>query len=228
VALDKKYCNDEEERNMPLSVIGAGVGRTGTLSLKLALERLGFGPCYHMIEVFGHLDDHVPIWDRAANGERIGWEALFEEYQSAVDFPAAAFYRELAEYYPNAKVILTVRDSHRWLKSFNDTIRHPISEPLPDRLAVWGEMVRKAVLNRVFDGKVADDAHVVASYERHNVMVKRTIPPVRLLVYEVSQGWGPLCEFLRVPVPDEPFPKLNSTAEWRARISSMFRREPSA
>ena len=213
---------------MPLSVIGAGLGRTGTMSLKLALERLGHGPCYHMKEVFAHLDAHVPMWDRAADGERVDWDVLFEGYRAAVDHPAAGFYRELAAHYPEAKIILTVRDPERWFQSFTSTILHPMTEPLPDHLVAWGTMVRKAILDRVFAGNVADKTHVIASYERHNEEVKRTVPPERLLVYEVAQGWEPLCQFLEAPVPDEPFPMANTTDEFREHLSPMFKREPTA
>ena len=207
---------------MALSVIGAGLGRTGTLSLKLALERLGFGPCYHMKEVFEHLD-HVPVWDRAADGEPVDWDTLFDGYRSAVDFPAAAFYRRLSDHYPAAKVILTVRDPDRWFQSFSDTILHPLTEPLPDHLADWGVMIRKTIFDRVFEGNVADREHVIASYERHNEEVERTIRPEQPLVYEVSQGWAPLCDFLEVPTPDEPFPKVNTTDEFREHFAPMFR-----
>ena len=209
---------------MTLSVIGAGVGRTGTLTLKFALERLGVGPCYHMKEVIEHhLDAHVPAWDRAANGKPVDWDRLFESYRSAVDFPAAAFCAELAEHYPAAKVILTVRDPESWFRSFRDTIYHPLAEPKPAHLAAWGTMIRDAIFLRVFEGNVEDKAHVIACFTRHNEEIKRAFPPTRLLVYEVSEGWGPLCQFLGVPVPDEPFPKVNTTAEWCERIGSRLR-----
>ena len=207
---------------MALSVIGAGVGRTGTLSLKLALERLGLGPCYHMTEIFvGHLD-HVALWQSAADRQAVDWDALFEDYQAAVDFPASAFYRELAAHYPSARVILTERDPERWYQSFRSTIFQPLTGELPDHLSAWGAMVHKAILERVFGGKVADKADAIAGYQRHNDEVKRTIPSQRLLVYEVSQGWEPLCRFLEVAVPDEPFPKVNSTDEWLEKIGSRL------
>jgi hypothetical protein len=212
---------------MPLSVIGAGLGRTGTMSLKLALERVGLGPCYHMKEVFAHLETHVPVWDQAADGKRVDWDALFDGYQSAVDHPTAVFYRELAEHYPAAKTVLTVRDPDRWFQSFSATILHPLTEPLPDRLVDWGKMHDKVVLDRVFDGNVADKTHMIASYERHNEGVKRTIPPERLLIYEVAQGWEPLCRFLGVPVPNEPFPISNTAEDFRTHLAPMFKRERS-
>ncbi len=209
---------------MGLSVIGAGLGRTGTLSLKLALERLGFGPCYHMKEVFQQLDAHVPLWDRAANDEEVDWDTIFEGYQSAVDFPAATFYRELADHYSTSKVILTVRASDRWYQSFSETILIPLVEPLPDHLAAWGAMTRRVIADRIFGGDILDRAQVIASYEQHNEAVRKTIPSERLLVYEVAEGWSPLCRFLGASIPDEPFPKVNSTDEWRSRIA-RFRRD---
>lgn len=210
---------------MALSVIGAGVGRTGTLSLKLALERLGFAPCYHMLEVFEDLGGRVPLWDRAADGDDGQWDEIFAGYKSAVDFPASAFYRELAARYPDAKIILTTRDTERWYRSFEDTIRHALTDPLPEELAAWGRMTRKVILDRVFDGSVDDKAHVLARYEQHNEAVKRTIPPERLLVYQVAEGWEPLCRFLDVPVPEEPFPQVNTTDEWLERGRSRFSSE---
>lgn len=212
---------------MPLDVIGAGLGRTGTLSLKLALERVGFGPCYHMKEVFEHLDDHVPLWDQAARGEYVDWDALFQGYRSAVDFPVASFYRELADCYPKAKVVLTVRDPERWFQSFSDTIMHRLTQPLPDNLAAWGAMTRKTILERVFKGNALDKAHAIERHRQHNDEVERTIAPERLLVYEVSQGWKPLCEFLGCRIPDEPFPRVNTTDEFQERIATMFQLERS-
>jgi hypothetical protein len=213
---------------MALSVIGAGVGRTGTKSLQLALERLGFGPCYHMHEVFNHLATHVPLWDRAARGHEVDWDSLFEGYRSAVDFPVASFYRELAGYYPEAKVVLTVRDSERWFQSFSDTIMYGLSQPLPDNLAAWGAMARKVIFERVFMRDTSNKAHMIECYRRHNEEVQRTIPPERLLVYEVSQGWEPLCAFLGVWVPDEAFPKVNTKDEFQERITSLFKKEAPA
>ena len=213
---------------MPLDVIGAGLGRTGTLSLKLALERLRFGPCYHMKEVFEHLDDHVPLWDQATRSEYVDWDALFQCYRSSVDFPVASFYRELADYYPKAKVVLTVRDPERWFQSFSDTIMHRLTQPLPDNLAAWGAMTRKTILERVFKGNALDKAHAIERYRQHNDEVERTIAPERLLVYEVSQGWKPLCEFLGCRIPDEPFPRVNTSDEFQERIATMYQLERSS
>ena len=207
---------------MALSVVGAGVRQNRHLSLKIALERLGFGPCYHMKEVFESLDSHVPLWDRAGRGHEIDWNELFRGYRSAVDFPAASFYRELAAYYPEAKVVLTIRDPERWFQSFSDTIANGLTLPMPENFAAWGAMVQKTIVEKLFMGNVSDKAHVIARYRRHNDEVRRTIPPERLLVYEVSEGWEPLCAFLDVDVPKEPFPKVNTTDEFRELFATKF------
>jgi hypothetical protein len=199
---------------MPLQVIGAGLGRTGTMSLKLALEQLGLGPCYHMVEVF-KLPEAPDQWSAAADGEAVDWERVFEGFNSTVDWPSASFYRRLADAYPDAKVVLTERDADAWYRSTQATIFNvppPQGEPTP-----WHRMVQK-VIGGMFDGDMATKAHVVDVYRRHNEEVRRTIPPERLLVYDVAEGWGPLCSFLGVEVPAGPMPKVNSTEEFQARI----------
>jgi hypothetical protein len=208
---------------MSLQVIGAGAARTGTMSLKSALESVGFGPCYHMHELIEHLDTDVPFWLRAGDRKKVNFDAFFQTYRAAIDFPVSIFYRELAARYPAAKVILTVRDPEKWFRSVTNTIRAPLTEPLPDHLREWGKMTRKIVVDGFFEGDLSDKEKAIACYERHNDEVKRTIPPERLLVYEVTQGWAPLCKFLNVPVPGVPFPKINTTAEFQERYTPRFR-----
>jgi hypothetical protein len=207
---------------MALSVIGAGFGRTGTLSLRIALDRLGLSPCYHMLEVFEH-PEHIEVWERAAAGERVDWEGLFRGYRSAVDWPVCAFYRELAKRCPEAKVILTVRDPERWYQSATETI-FPIMTGSPagdDPVALaQARMAREIIVQQTFGGRVDDRGHAIAVYERHAEEVRRTIPPERLLVYEVAEGWGPLCRFLGVPEPAEPFPRANTTEDFRGMIAA--------
>lgn len=203
---------------MTLKVIGAGLGRTGTMSLKLALEQLGFGRCHHMMEVFA-APAQIDVWRRAGLGEATDWDALFEGFASAVDWPSAEFYDQLAEHYPDAKVILTTRDAEGWFKSTQATI-------FADSVASGGppgfaEMLA-AVIGAKFDGRLHDRDHCIAVYEAHNAKVRATIPPDRLLEYQAGQGWEPLCAFLGVPVPDAPYPKVNSTEEF------VQRREASA
>ncbi len=209
---------------MALSVIGAGFGRTGTLSLRIALEQLGLGPCYHMVEVFRH-PEHIAVWERAGRGEPVDWEAeLFAGYGSAVDWPASAFYRQLAERYPEAKVVLTVRDLERWHRSCMDTIFPAVAggaslgdDPVAGAQAA---MARRIIGEGTFGGRADDPAHAIAVHERHIADVKRAVPPERLLVFEVAEGWGPLCRFLGKPVPDAPFPKVNSTDEFREMVAA--------
>lgn len=200
---------------MSLQVIGAGLGRTGTLSLKAALERLGFGPCYHMTRIFEDLD-HGPMWQQFAAGARGDWDSLLGDFRAAVDWPASYFWRELAAFYPQAKVILTVRDAGRWFDSIDGTLFRFMRSPVvPDDEAARRQiaMARDIVQQRTFAGRIDDRAHVIEVYERHNRTVQATLPAERLLSYDVAQGWAPLCAFLGVPVPDEPFPRINAQQE---------------
>jgi len=199
---------------MPLSVIGAGFGRTGTMSLKLALEQLGFGPCYHMSEVFKN--PAAPgYWEAAADGKPVDWEEVFAGYRSTVDWPSATFYKELADAYPDAKVILTVRDPEAWFTSTQATIF--ASRIFEDATSDWGRMVLK-VVGDLFDREMSNKAKLIDVYNRHNERVQRIIPAERLLVYDLSEGWDPLCSFLGVPVPDGPMPNTNSTEDFKRRL----------
>jgi hypothetical protein len=205
---------------MSLSVIGAGFGRTGTLSIKMALEQLGLGRCYHMVEVFDH-PPHVAVWRAAAEGKPTDWDALFAGYGAAVDWPVCHFWRQLMAHFPRAKVLLTVRDAERWYQSAHDTIYQAMIRPLPvdnPETRAQREMAVKIVLEDTFGGRFADRAHAIAVYARHNAEVRRTVPPDRLLVYEPGEGWEPLCRFLDRPVPAEPFPKVNSSEDFRAAL----------
>jgi hypothetical protein len=197
---------------MTLKVIGAGYGRTGTMSMKLALEQLGLGPCYHMVEVFKN-PDAVGWWEAAADGKP-DWEKIFAGYESTVDWPSATFYRELADAYPDAKVILTLRDPEAWYASTQATIF--ARDFPPDSEEPFLRMVAK-VVGRLFDNRMHDKDKLISVYNRHNETVKKVIPAERLLVYDLVQGWGPLCSFLGAPVPDAPMPKVNTTEEFQAR-----------
>lgn len=217
---------------MPLKVIGAGFGRTGTTSLKQALEDLGFDPCHHMIEAFAH-PEHVPVWEAAANGQPVEWEDVFGNYQAAVDWPAAAFYEQLMEHYPDAKVILTVRDPERWYESTQNTIyaigKLTSSPPMSWLTSVFAPHRRRitALTGRLawdglFGGRFEDRQHTIDVFKRYNADVQRRVPTERLLVYDVKQGWEPLCTFLDVPIPqNKPFPHLNDTASFRKAIRAI-------
>lgn len=200
---------------MPLYVIGAGFGRTGTDSMKTALEILGLGPCHHMHEVHGD-PEQTALWRRIARGEPPDWEAAFDGYRSAVDWPSAYFWRELAEYYPGAKVILTVRSAESWYASMEKTIFRRLRNST-DRDSVGVRLVAE----RVFGGRIDDPAHAMAVYEQNNREVQAAFPPERLLTYRLGEGWAPLCRFLGKPIPDRPYPHRNSATEFNARRAAM-------
>jgi hypothetical protein len=202
---------------MALEVIGSGLGRTGTMTMKVALEQLGYGPCYHMIEVFSK-PDAPRLWSDAADGKP-DWEAIFQGYRSTVDWPNATFYLELANAYPNAKIIHTERDPEAWWTSTQATIFAERGGAPSVTNPEWLEMARKVVF-AMFDQQIHDKERVISVFNAHNRRVRETIAPERLLIYEVAQGWEPLCAFLGVPVPDGPMPKVNTTEDFRARIAT--------
>ena len=197
---------------MPLDVIGAGLGRTGTTSLMLALERLGFARCHHMREVIAH-PETAREWERAAEGEPVDWDAILAGYRATTDWPACHFYSLFAARYPRAKVILTVRDPDSWFRSTQATIFSEAHLTEVERRPMAGILTK--IIEPLFAGRMHDRDRMVAAYERHNGEVLRTIAPQRLLVYDVKHGWEPLCTFLGVPVPGDSFPRANTTEEFR-------------
>lgn len=199
---------------MVLKVVGAGVGRTGTYSLKLALEQLGFGPCYHMEEVLKDAPRQVPLWSAAAEGKP-DWEAIFRGYNAAVDWPTAGFWRELVAAYPGAKIILTTRNSERWYQSFSETIAKVMSAPdeVPPHLKPWLKMATAVMAKNGLVGKTSRN-EIIKAFEAHVDGVRTTVPANRLLVYEVKDGSEPLCSFLGMPVPSAPYPNTNNTEEF--------------
>ena len=194
-----------------LKVIGVGFGRTGTSSLKCALETLGFGPCYHFTEALsaGHTRD----WLRLADGEKLGWTHLLGNYRSTTDWPAAAYWRELTAEYPSARVILTVRDPNDWYSSVIDTI-YALREVSP-KWFPWArtvtQLVDKLIWDGIFDGKIRDQSYAIGKFEEHQRTVVDTIDHDRLLIFDVRDGWGPLCDFLDAEVPPTPFPHVNDS-----------------
>ncbi|SNQ47476.1 conserved hypothetical protein [Frankia canadensis] len=208
-----------------LDVIGVGFGRTGTLSLKAALEQLGFGPCQHMDEVLAHRRHTIPYWTDAADGKPVNWEALFEGCRSTVDWPGARFWRELVEAYPAARVIHTVRDPERWYASARNTIFRAVSST-PPNLNEQGRqvvtMMNALIWDGVFGGRFADRDRALEIFAEHTAAVRREVPARRLLVFDVTHGWEPLCDFLGVPVPAGPFPRANATAAFAAKQRERF------
>jgi len=195
---------------MALKVIGAGLGRTATFSLKFALEHLGFGPCYHMSEVFAGARRNVPLWLDVIDGKP-DWDAIFAGFRSTTDYPACSYWRELAEYYPKAKVVLTVRDPDSWFESVSETI---FSEQMQGPLAgtPTGAMMQGVVF-AAFGDRVHDREFMTDWFQRRNQEVIDALPGERLLVFNPKEGWEPLCTFLGVAVPDRRFPRVNSRDE---------------
>lgn len=203
---------------MSLTVIGAGVGRTGTYSLKVALERLGFGPCHHMESVLENPPHHVPLWAAAARGAP-DWNSAYAGFASAVDWPTASFWRELAAANPAAKFVLTVRDTESWIGSFSQTIQQLMAgrDKAPPHMLPFLDMA-EAVLGKAGFFAAQDQAALAKAFNAHTEAVTAGLPANRLLVYEVAQGWPPLCAFLDKPEPAEPFPRTNNREDFWDRI----------
>ena len=204
---------------MALKVIGTGFGRTGTHSLKIALEMLGQGPCYHMMEVFAH-PDHIPVWDGLAAGTRQDFDTALAGFASTVDWPTTRFWRELMVRNPSAKILHSERPAEDWWQSISQTIFASLTRPLTDDGPPWmagfREMTQRVILGGTFGNDLSKE-NAIAIYERHNQAVRAEVPAERLIVFNAKDGWAPLCEFLDVPVPDAPYPKTNSTDEFRSR-----------
>ena len=203
---------------MSLKVIGAGVGRTGTYSLKLALEILGFGPCYHMEAVMHDQSRQVPLWVSASAGQA-DWAAIYSGFNSAVDWPTATYFRELHATHPDAKFVLTDRNLQSWAESYSETIFAGLSardQAPPERLA-WLDMVIDVTAKAGFPLGL-DKAGLARAFEAHNDAVKSAIPAEQLLIYQVKEGWAPLCAFLGLPIPETPFPRSNDREEFFARF----------
>jgi len=207
---------------MALSAIGAGVGRTGTYSLKLALHQLGVGPCHHMEEVLHHMPAQVPLWS-AALGGRPDWRTIYDGYASAVDWPTAGFFRELHAAFPGAKFILTHRSPESWADSFGATIYKLIGErdQAPPEMAAWLDMATGVITRTGFPEGLDRDG-LIRAFLDHIEAVKTTIPADQLLLYQVRDGWQPLCEFLGRPIPSDPFPRTNDRAEFWDRVTGKL------
>ena len=208
-------------KHMSLRVVGAGIGRTGTHSLKNALELLLGAPCYHMAEVFEH-PEHVPAWNAAIDREPVDWPGLMQGYAAAVDWPVAAFWRELAAEYPDAIVLLSTRASaDAWWKSASETIfeasRRAMAPGVPPDIAETMQMPVR-LIQTTFTPDLDDEAAAKRAYDAHNAAVRAEVPAERLVDWQPGDGWEPICTALGVPVPTEPFPHVNSTEDFRAML----------
>jgi hypothetical protein len=202
---------------MALKVIGSGLGRTGTLSTKLALEQLGFVRCHHMAEVFMNAEKQVPLWIEAGNGNP-DWDAIFDGFQAMVDHPGCAYWRELMDHYPDAKVLHTVRDPDKWFDSTQATIFSPgsLNRFTDGPMAAFFGHIRSFYEG----GDMNDRAFMTDFFRRHTERVVATVPKDRLLVFNVAEGWEPLCAFLGVPVPATPYPRENTTEQFQQRAAA--------
>ena len=221
-----------------LQVIGVGMHRTGSMSVKAALERLGFGPCYHGMEALRRCRDGDHWLAAYEAGGEIDWSVIFEGYRATLDWPTVYFWEQLANAYPEAKILLTDRDPERWWDSHVQMYEHggEFVRELTDEERQWAEESGFArmqtalgtILTATFDGRTSDKEHCLEVFEQHYERVRRTVPAERLLVYRVQEGWEPLCRFLGVDVPDEPFPRVNSADNLLHNIRTAMRlaREP--
>lgn len=215
---------------MPLTVIGAGYPRTGTMSLKLALEHLGFGPCHHMAEIIRH-PEQATLWARAFGGDSIDWDDVFAGYSATTDAPGCFVALELAGRYPDAKVILGIRSAESWWASAQATVmsdanrdrmmNSPAAAAIGPMMIKMREYLARDGEGAAFDPTQPDPGAAMAAFDRHNERIRRSIARERLLVFEARQGWEPLCEFLEVPVPDSPYPRANSREEFHEMVARV-------
>ena len=217
---------------MSLKVIGTGLGRTGTYSLKLAIEQLGVGKCYHMVELFQQ-PERLKYFKKAEKGEKVNWNELFDGYKAAVDYPVARYYKQITEFYPEAKVIHTLRDPEEWYESASATIfwasnpyslrilklavHLPFSSEARRRIPVL--MYNRKLSELEFGKDLENKEKVIKRYNKHYEEVIKTIPDDRLLLFDPKSGWEPLCRFLKLPVPLIPYPKSNTRKEFLDRVN---------
>jgi len=216
-----------------MKVIGAGFGRTGTMTLKAALEELGAGPCYHMVEVLWGDTGRLPLWQAAASGRAVDWRKLFDGFESTVDWPGCTFYEPLMEAFPEAKVLLTVRDPDAWYESAKNSLYATLiagrngeliggtsTPPSPEAFA----MISTLIWQGTFHGRFEDRGYAIEMFNRHNEEVTRTVPAERLVVHEITDGWEPLLRMLGIEhPPSDSLPHLNDQASFRAMVGLAAR-----
>jgi len=221
--------NSSNQDNEGIKVVGVGWGRTGTFSLKTAFEELGFGPGYNMKSVTDLGFYHADAWNRKAHGEDVDLREIFKGFQSMTEFPTCYYYKEMMALYSKAKFVLTTRDPDRWYNSAKETIFVAMCPKFPASimysispvLNAWREMSQKLVVEGLMKGKINDRAGAIREFLEWQEEIKRNIPADRLLIFDVKQGWAPLCKFLEVPVPDTPFPYVNDAAEFKQHTNSL-------
>ena len=204
-----------------MKIINAGLGRTGTTSLKAALNKLGFSPVFHSTEMITNPKD-IDIWEGALQGKEVDWRSYFDKYQ-VLDWPAGLFYRDIINAHPDAKVLLTVRDPEEWAASMQGMLRQLMSFNLPiPHLRRVKRFMQASILDGLFEGKIEDTEFMVQFFHKHVDEVKAFVPADRLLIYQASDGWEPLCAFLGMDVPDEPYPSLNRQEGFQGLLRRLF------
>lgn len=221
---------------MSIKIIGAGFPRTGTSSLKVGLEMLGFDECYHMKNLLIN-PYKLPYWNELETKGTTNYEELFEGFQAIVDIPGYLYYQTLMDQYPNAKVILSTRDFDGWYDSINSTLvkavypnfdfklmilRNAIFRPVVFKSKKCVDMVKRTFFENQFEGNFSDKARAKELYYRHHETVKQTVPEDKLLIYKPGDGWEPLCTFLNVPVPEQEYPHLNKKENFRDMMGHLL------
>ena len=211
---------------MTLKVIGSGLGRTGTLSLKTALEHLGFSPCHHMKEVAMSSKQIHWFW-KASKGEKVNWRLVFDKFEAAVDWPAAAYYEQLSKEFPEAKIVMGVRDPEAWYRSVSETI-YTVAPNIPGWLKFifppakkWVQMVEQTIWTNELEGRFEDKEFTIEFFNQRIKEVKQNIPSERLLIHRPQDGWEPLCGFLGVPIPKKPYPWVNEAKEIKRAVKAL-------
>jgi hypothetical protein len=206
---------------MSLQIIGPGFGRTGTRSLKAALELLGFDPCHHMQTLFAD-PAQLAFWKTLAAGGTVNWHEVFADFRSQIDWPGAHVWRDLLQAFPEALVVFSTRPAEAWWNSYARTVgklrRLYPSLPVPTNVAETLDTMKQVMIRRGIDPEMRDRDAAIAAFHRQLVEVRAAVPRERLLVFTVGDGWAPLCDFLGVPVPSTPFPRLNDGGDFWSRF----------
>ena len=221
---------------MSIKIIGAGFPRTGTTTLKQALETLGYSKTYHFKDLIAD-PDRLKDWEELETKGHTNFAALFDGFVATVDFPGYPYYKILLEKYPDAKVILTKRKFEAWYESTRKTVWKAGPQTVPAKLAMLLKMLfnqrlrqtfkcikfmRATYLGKQFDNKFASREHAEKVFYNHIAEVSEYVPKEQLLIYDVAEGWEPLCRFLSCPIPREPFPHLNKKEHFHAMVKGMI------
>jgi len=205
---------------MSLTIVGAGLGRTGTSSLQEALSIVLNGPVFHMGEVFANLDS-VSAWHAAVDGAPTDWESLLAGYRATLDWPAVTCWREIAAVNPEALVLLSSRSSaEAWWNSVSNTLFAVLDREFPPHLLPMRAM-NEAMFERLTPHWRDRDA-AMAAYDAHNAAVRKEVPSDRLIDWQPRDGWEPICAALRIAVPARAFPHANRSEDFQRSVDERL------